>query len=225
MIKRNDISRFLQTPLKSLIPFSACCCSIHSCFFDAPPCFGCQDQTTCLCLRSNTRCCKVASKEELETAKRYCICQEGGTFIVIPRTCLKGQDQCFCLENRCAFPCDRDVPCLFTVCFITCFYNYKWQFEVLKSMGEIDPNIVIEDTPPAPTPNIVQHIHVIHEPQQNIHYASQADMVPAVPVEPSPSPPPPAAPVSAVPAATAPPPPPSGSAPPPPPPKAPNSDP
>ena len=209
--------------MKKLIPFSACCCSIHSCFLDFPACLGCQDQTTCLCIRSNTRCCKVASKEELETAKRYCICQEGGTFAVFPKTCLKGQNQWCCCENRCALPCDSDVPCLVTLCFVTCFYNYNWQFEVLKSMGEIDPNIVIEDTPAAPTPNIVQHIHIIQEAPK-----PQQTMVAAVPVEASTPPPSTApAPVSAVPEASAPPPPPAGSAPPPPPlpPKAPNSDP
>lgn len=145
------------------------------------------------------------------------VCQEGGCYLISPTTCLKGLNQSFCFDSRCAFPCDEEVPCLLTVCFITCVHNYKVHFGFFETMSQIDPSLVAVAAPPLP--NIEVHNVYLHsEPQPATHAVPVTSAIPVVnatspppPAPPSVTPPPPtpAVPAPPAPESSAPPPPPS----------------
>eukprot|EP01038_Epipyxis_sp_PR26KG_P005608 gene5608-7742_t len=104
-----------------LVPFHAACCSITSCYWKFPECFGVYGQGDCCCLQGEFKLCKPGGKK----SEHLCVCSEVGYYLVRPTTCCKSVQQCFCLDSRIAFPCDSDVPCMFTYCFITCCFNWK----------------------------------------------------------------------------------------------------
>lgn len=48
------------------------------------------------------------------------------TYCVKPTRCCEGEEQCCCLHYRCAFPCTKDVPCMFTLLpFCVCYPKVK----------------------------------------------------------------------------------------------------
>lgn len=100
---------------------NACCCYIDSCYCKCPQCLGCYGNDTCLCFTSEFKCCKY-----YESAPgKICLCQEVKCDCVTPTTCCKQINQCCCLDSRCAFPCDDDVPCVCTLFpFFICCQNF-----------------------------------------------------------------------------------------------------
>lgn len=59
--------------------------------------------------------CLDATKEKENS---LCILNKGTTSIGCPSNMVicKGVNQCFCLDNRFAFPCDDEVPCALSMC-------------------------------------------------------------------------------------------------------------
>ncbi len=144
-----------QANVKDLIPYDSMCCVIRSCYCNFPLCLGCQGDYTCLCIEQSYKSCKpVANDEDI-----LCSFCEGGCYIVPISTCCKSVDQCFCLDSRCAFPCDDDVPCICGSCFITCCYKFQCKCACCQSIGQIDPEIQNQAT-------IVQHIYIQQAPTQ-----------------------------------------------------------
>eukprot|EP01036_Dinobryon_divergens_P036015 gene36015-46793_t len=90
--------------VKDLIPYESCCCFIRSCYCKFPLCLGCQGDYSCLCIEQSYKQCKPVENDE----DIVCSCCEGGCYVVPITTCCKSVDQCFCLDSRCAFPCDDD---------------------------------------------------------------------------------------------------------------------
>ena len=58
------------------------------------------------------------------TEGSLCMCVKSELECIKPTTCIKMTEQCFCLDCRCAFPCDDEVPCALTVLGLTCCLNW-----------------------------------------------------------------------------------------------------
>ena len=95
------------------------CCTITSLYLVFPECIGCTQEFECICFEAKGVGCKPVKNNP----KLLCILQEGSCNLVPPTTCCKGTTQVFCCDNRCAFPCDADVPCIFNVYGFTCCYK------------------------------------------------------------------------------------------------------
>eukprot|EP00746_Dinoflagellata_sp_MGD_P068210 gnl/MRDRNA2_/MRDRNA2_28113_c0_seq1.p1 gnl/MRDRNA2_/MRDRNA2_28113_c0~~gnl/MRDRNA2_/MRDRNA2_28113_c0_seq1.p1 ORF type:complete len:164 (-),score=10.32 gnl/MRDRNA2_/MRDRNA2_28113_c0_seq1:296-787(-) len=96
-----------------LIPCNACCCLINSLYCKFPDCCGCKSEGQFLCVSSECVCCKPLTQKNDDD--KFCICFEGGSYFMIPKTCCLGSSQVLCVDTRCAYPCVAGkVPCLFT---------------------------------------------------------------------------------------------------------------
>lgn len=115
-----------RTEVKDLYPCIGACCMIASIFSKFPDVFG----WYCSCILC---CCKDESlgnkpaieKGEIFQGDIYILCEDR-CVLIYPSSCCNCVDQCFCIDFRCAFPCDpvNGVPCLVNICFINCCYNW-----------------------------------------------------------------------------------------------------
>jgi len=117
-----------------LSPVCATCCVITSLYTDWPECIGCSLSGELLCFRNDIMCCKRGLGED-----ECCAFFKGATLCVSPSVCCKFQQQYCCTDSRAAFPCDPDyVPCLFTLCFATCFYKWGFTFQCCASLEDLE---------------------------------------------------------------------------------------
>jgi len=119
------ISTDAEKDMNKVVPCDSCCCYIDSCFCLFPQCLGCARKEECCCLACDSIYYKPQCGDtEREDQDVCCILQKGAIWIQWPTTCLKTVDQCCCIDHRCAFPCDKEVPCL-CMClpFCTCCVN------------------------------------------------------------------------------------------------------
>ncbi|CAJ1407130.1 unnamed protein product [Effrenium voratum] len=94
-----------------VVVYSSCCCCYSGCLPEIAG-VGCAAQETLLCLEADI-CCKLG------TSPLCCgCCAIRCTDIT---TCCKTQGQCCCLVSGSALPPDAEVPCMLSVCFLTCF--------------------------------------------------------------------------------------------------------
>jgi hypothetical protein len=50
----------------------------------------------------------------------------------------KGVQQCFCFDRRFACPCDKEVPCVWTLCcFFVCCHNFKCDPKCCVSIDDL----------------------------------------------------------------------------------------
>jgi hypothetical protein len=120
------------TQLDDLIPVCGGCCIITSLYTLYPECVGSYGAVTFTCFEWNYKACKISTRPE-----DLCICISGECMIIRPTTCLKGVTQCFCLDNRCAMPCDDDVPCIVNFLGLNCLYTYACACKCCTRIGEI----------------------------------------------------------------------------------------
>jgi len=45
--------------------------------------------------------------------------------------------KCCCLDTRCAFPCDKDVPCTLACCLFTCMVNGNLNPKCCAKVGDL----------------------------------------------------------------------------------------
>ena len=64
-------------------------------------------------------CCKVGVQEG-----SLCMCAKSELECIVPTTCVKMTEQFFCLDCRCAFPCDDEVPCAIACLGLTICRDY-----------------------------------------------------------------------------------------------------
>merc|ERR1712146_553108 len=58
-----------------------------------------------------------------------CLLASQRTVCVYPSTCFMCTAQQFCVDSRCAIPCNgEEVPCVVNCCFINCMYEYETKF-------------------------------------------------------------------------------------------------
>lgn len=111
--KQKDLS---DVDTQDLLVCNACCCTIGSLFCKMPDCIGVKSEGKCLCISGEMAACKPVAEKNDEGV--CCICTEAGQYCVQPDTCIMGQAQYFCLDYRCAFPCNEKVPCVCAFCFL-----------------------------------------------------------------------------------------------------------
>lgn len=112
-----------------LKPCIGLCCMYHSYFCKLPDAFGCYHNFTCCCLREEDMCYKPAiAKGEIFDNEIMIICERKAAIIPI-KACCVAVDQVFCIDNRCAIPCDGEfVPCVLNLCYINCCFEWKPAF-------------------------------------------------------------------------------------------------
>jgi len=103
-----------KTSVNDLLVFQACCCNITGVTCKYPECWGFGVDGICLCIKSNCVVCKLMDERKNDEGKMF-TCTEGGLFCVKPTTCCQFQEQCCCLDTRCALPCTNDVPMICTL--------------------------------------------------------------------------------------------------------------
>ena len=128
---------FIQLPsADQLFMCCACCCSKTSIYHKVPDCCGFTVLSECLCCRDASKCniqcdhlsictsspecfcCdfkKDMSKDGCFACRSYDICclcclSQTDNACKIPTTCCKSSSQCLCCDDRCALPCDDQVP-------------------------------------------------------------------------------------------------------------------
>eukprot|EP00622_Pseudochattonella_farcimen_P006336 FR742126.1.p1 GENE.FR742126.1~~FR742126.1.p1 ORF type:complete len:193 (+),score=27.19 FR742126.1:2-580(+) len=91
----------------------SCCglfCVLCNIYTKFPACLGCHSKGQLICMEIESVMCKVGVNEG-----SLCMCCKGEVECLKPTTCIKMSEQCFCIDMRCAFPCDDEVPCILTI--------------------------------------------------------------------------------------------------------------
>jgi len=98
----------------------ALCCVILSCYPKFPECLGCHAKGVMTCIELETIMCKTGVADG-----SICMCCKAELEIIKPTVCIKMTEQLFCLDLRCAVPCDDEVPCMIGLLGLTCVKDYK----------------------------------------------------------------------------------------------------
>jgi hypothetical protein len=85
-------------------PWGACCCCYNGCYLPLGiSCLGAEGKCDVCCLE-----CDVCFKIKAPLCP-FCCC---GPRMAANCTLLKLEGQFFCCVQACAFPCDKEVPCM-----------------------------------------------------------------------------------------------------------------
>ena len=134
----------------ALTPLCAAACCLSSCYTDWPECCGCRCKGVLCCLAGEEIFCKPACdfcgevKQQLKKNPRTCCVITEGTCICInPDSCCNVNQQCFCVDCRLAFPpgTSDDLPCLITILFITCCYQYGCNCGVCAQVKDLKAKV------------------------------------------------------------------------------------
>lgn len=129
-----------EVDVLDLVPCAAGCCWINSLYCEFPSCIGCSFNDTICCVEATGVCCKM--QDCSDDRGTCCICWSGDERIIKPTTCCKGQQQFFCFDQRGAFPCDSDVPCICTLLpFCTCFADMGMKVLCCSKIEKIVPRL------------------------------------------------------------------------------------
>eukprot|EP00620_Florenciella_sp_RCC1587_P020953 CAMPEP_0182556542 /NCGR_PEP_ID=MMETSP1324-20130603/769_1 /TAXON_ID=236786 /ORGANISM="Florenciella sp., Strain RCC1587" /LENGTH=230 /DNA_ID=CAMNT_0024768447 /DNA_START=82 /DNA_END=774 /DNA_ORIENTATION=+ len=116
---------------KDLTAICALCCVSTNLYCTWPGCIGCHQKGDMCCIQIEGVACKVGVTEG-----SLCMCVKSELECIKPTTCIKMTEQCFCLDCRCAFPCDDEVPCAVTVLGLTCCFNWSPKCECGAKLAE-----------------------------------------------------------------------------------------
>lgn len=129
-----------EVPIEELIPYSAYCCNIESCFCGFPSCLGCSGTEMVCCYMCSYACCKCLDCSD-EDSKCCALC-ENKCFCKIPQNCCYVQRQLCCLDQRMEFPCGAKMPCVCGYFFIMCCAEYKCiGCRMCQKLGTIVPRL------------------------------------------------------------------------------------
>jgi hypothetical protein len=154
-----------------LRPITGCLCGIQSLYLDWPACLGCVAHQECLCLKGQLKACKI-SKE----VGQCCILIEQKYVLKKPETCIQAQQQCFCVDQRCALPCTDEVPCIFNILGLTCCMQKKCKVKCCATLSDIDPNYSHTET-------VTLQTTVHQQPMVVVQQVSQPYVVQGAPAE------------------------------------------
>lgn len=121
---RNDDSTLKKSSktgdvnVMDLVPCCALCCCIASCFTELPDCLGSVCSYGMCCCSCSILTCKP-SKED----RAFCRLCASDVDIVPFDACCQARGQCFCCDGRISFPPTAEIPCIFTVCCLSCCYD------------------------------------------------------------------------------------------------------
>lgn len=120
-------------------PCLGICCSLTSLYIGFPACLSAYQKTDCIFTQLESLCCKPTCCENTSTQKSsLCLVQKAHCFLVMPKTCLKSTFQLFCLDHRCAIPCDNEVPCVFMpLPFLTLCSHWAFNFACCATLADM----------------------------------------------------------------------------------------
>lgn len=123
--------------LENLTVCNGCCCYMDGISCTTPECCGCLCDGVYCCYKINCHCCKMLDSTQNEDGK-CCNLLSGGSFCVKPRSCCESHQQYCCYDSRCALPCTKTAPCIFTICpFFTLFANFKLKPQILGTVADL----------------------------------------------------------------------------------------
>lgn len=114
-----------------LVMVCAALCIICSCYPKFPDCLGAHAKAVITCMEVESLCCKVGKADG-----SICMCMKNEIEIVKPTTCVKQTSQFFCIDLRCAIPCDEEVPCTIGALGLICVKEYKCICKCGEKMSE-----------------------------------------------------------------------------------------
>ena len=165
-------------PVGKLIPIygELCCTTSLIC----ENCIGCTGRDTCLCLSMQNKCCRTVSGETANDT--CCVIVEGSCELVVPKTCCYTQNQCFCIDERGAFPCTKQSP---AVCTILPFCTIFPKIGCCMKMQDLYPDIFLKaggatniTIQTAPQPQMVmQQPQMVMQQQPQMMMQQQPGMV------------------------------------------------
>jgi len=131
-----------QTAVKveDLQPCYGACCLIQSLYCKCPECIGCASDGTVLFCQGRCVSCKMLDCKDED--KRCCALCEMNAFWKIPTEIGESKQQCCCVDQRCAIPCNDEVPCLCTLmpcCVVAA--DMKPGVHCCKNVGDIIPRL------------------------------------------------------------------------------------
>lgn len=127
-------------PAEDLIPIMACCCDISSfnpVMFQKcgnPGCYGFFAEYTLCCAEQSVRFLEL-SPDHPRVFMR--ILSGEDNLICPPKTVFKQRSTGFCLNYRCALPCEEEVPCMCNFFGLTMFYNFQLAFYCCETLAKI----------------------------------------------------------------------------------------
>jgi len=132
---------------------------------------GCSAKGESCCFTVQSECCTCAKDEASKAAGKCIICCSGTTDCKSPKVCIKGHSQCFCVDYRCAFPCDKEVPC--AVAILGCYCCYAMKPHVGCKPPATDA-AVAAGAPDAPDMQIATEI-VVAEATESVYPVAEMD--------------------------------------------------
>lgn len=119
-------------------PCSGSCCSIDSCYLKYPDCIGCFSRGHFCCVDGSSTSCKpIFLDENRKNKDLLCLVSKGHRYCVPFKFGCWSEEQCFIRDSRCAFPCNEQVPCLLSTCFITCCVNFQVDIKIAATLAEL----------------------------------------------------------------------------------------
>lgn len=127
--------------VKDLVPWCGVCCFIASCYTECPDCFGSVCENTIMCCKQRIIVCKCGK----DLNEQLCKCVGLDCDVVKCKVCCKSRAQSCCLDVRASIPPNEEIPCLVTVCCVTCCYDYRFMCRCCKGIREIitNPNTTV----------------------------------------------------------------------------------
>eukprot|EP00931_Biecheleriopsis_adriatica_P027319 TRINITY_DN16454_c0_g1_i2.p1 TRINITY_DN16454_c0_g1~~TRINITY_DN16454_c0_g1_i2.p1 ORF type:complete len:153 (+),score=26.48 TRINITY_DN16454_c0_g1_i2:99-557(+) len=127
-----------EVPVGDLVPITAYCCCIGSCYCTWPECIGCVSEGTFLCCVESMTACKPVKQGENNPNKVCCLCARSDIYLKPPDTCVACKGHTCCIDERCAMPCNEDVPCLCTFLGLTCCYKWKCHVACCHKISQME---------------------------------------------------------------------------------------
>jgi hypothetical protein len=103
---------------------------------------------------TSTGCKPIFLDDGREKKDLLCLVSKGQSHCVSFKPECSGISQFFCRDGRSSFPCNDDVPCLFTACFITCCVNFGVHFVPLGTLQDLLDAAKAKPMPDAVSKNI-----------------------------------------------------------------------
>ena len=127
---------------KDLYVFAACCCTVTSCYCNFPKCVSGYQKGVVMCCEAEALCCQPG-----QVKGSLCKIYQGECECIRPYTCCKEGCQLCCLDTKCAFPCDEEVPCMIAYMGILCVKDYECKLGCCVPIIEADDKSPMMSTP------------------------------------------------------------------------------
>eukprot|EP01040_Poterioochromonas_malhamensis_P011283 gene11283-12292_t len=144
MSEENEKPKTGDVDIMDLVPCLGVGCCIFSMYTELPDCLGSVCNNVICCIACKIMTCKASKEPDV-----FCKCISTDCDIVPFSTCCKAQGQTFCIDMRVSFPPSDQIPCLLTLCCLTCCYKYNCTCKCCTDVLDIEKSIDLERTHPS----------------------------------------------------------------------------